>query len=113
MVCGNSIREILTTVLADQVPLGVQHNLPCSRRRKFREQALLRQENFKVRVLDHECQPFRWKRGIERNIRTTSLQYSEDADEHFQRSLNADSDQRLWSNAKRAQISCQLICPSV
>jgi len=73
----------------------------------------LRQQHRDRRIFQHEAQPFRRVAGIQRNICAPRLEDAEKPDDHLQRALDANADQRLWSYAQAAQVVGQLIRPPI
>ena len=81
--------------------------------RNLRQKTRLRDEHFYSRVIEQKrCSLLRIG-SVQRNIRSTCFENREQANEHLGATFQADSDERLWPNAKLSKISRQLICTFV
>src|SRR5690242_7069494 len=76
-------------------------------------QVVLAQHDVYLRVMDHEREALRWIAWIERDIRATCFENTEQPDHHLDAALHADPDLRLWSNSELAQVVGELIGPAV
>ncbi len=81
--------------------------------REIGSQFLLRQQHRNIRVLEHEGEALFGKGRIERDVGAAGFKDAEQADNHLQRSLDANPNQRLWSHSQPAQIMGQLIRPRI
>ena len=71
--------------------------------RRILEQAALREQDMNSRIPEHERQPLTRVDGIERNVRAASLENAEQPHDHFQRPLDADSDENVGADTERSK----------
>ncbi len=93
---------------ADAAPVCVEKQLLTTLRNARRE-LLLRQDEGRVQVVEQKGQSLLRIVGIQRHISATSLDDSEERNDHLHRSLEADCDKSLWTNALRTEVVRELV----
>src|SRR5689334_19090245 len=68
-----------------------------------------RKHNAYAAIRQHDGEPLGGTSWIKRHIGPAGFQYSKQSDNHFQRALDANAYQRLWSYTAVSEIVCQLI----
>ena len=81
--------------------------------RKPSAQMRLRHQHRRTRIRKHEPQPLARIAGVERKIRTTSLEDADEPNEHLQRALNAQPNHNLGPNPKGTQVMRHSVRPRI
>src|SRR4051794_5286721 len=74
---------------------------------------LLSNEDRDASIFKHKCEPLFRVCGVERDISCSRFQYSHQADYYFERTLDADSDQRAWTYAQVFKVMGEMIGPAI
>src|ERR1700683_346248 len=73
------------------------------------KQLLLGEHTRGLRILDHHGQPLSRIFGIKRYVSSAGFQNGEQADDHLDRALHANSHEYVWAYSLLSQIVCQLV----
>ncbi len=96
-------------VLRDRRPVAVDAKHASRVGRQLREQPLLRQQHRGARLLDHQGEALLRIARVERHVRASGLEDAEQADDHLERALDAQSHPDLGADALRDQVAGELV----
>ena len=98
--------------VATGLPLGncgIDAEDSCLDDRERRRQRLLRQQDWHVRIVQHERESFARTRGIQRQVRPTGFQDRQQGDDHLDRPLEQDTHQDIRRYAERREVVRQSV----